>query len=67
MTHARFRYEPVEGAQALFTDKFVDYLLALHDRLAPQIATVLARRRAIPRRAPPTPATGRSPRCRPTC
>jgi malate synthase len=51
MTHPRFRYEPVEGAQALFTDRFVDYLLALHDRLAPQIATVLARRAEAVRRA----------------
>jgi malate synthase len=51
MTDARFRYEPVEGAQALFSDRFVDYLLALHDRLAPQIATVLARRAEAVRRA----------------
>jgi malate synthase len=51
MTDARFRYEPVEGAQALFTDRFVEYLLALHDRLAPQIATVLARRAEAVRRA----------------
>jgi malate synthase len=51
MTDARFRYEPVEGAQALFTDRFVEYLLALHDRLAPQIATVLAHRAEAVRRA----------------
>jgi len=51
MTDARFRYEPVEGAQALFTDRFVEYLLALHDRLAPQIATVLAHRAQALRRA----------------
>jgi malate synthase len=51
MTDARFRYEPVEGAQALFTDRFVEYLLALHDRLAPQIATVLAHRAEALRRA----------------
>lgn len=51
MTDARFRYEPVEGAQALFTDRFVEYVLLLHDRLAPQIATVLARRADAVRRA----------------
>jgi malate synthase len=49
--HPRFRYEPVEGAQALFTDRFVDYLLALHDRLTPLIGTVLARRAEAVRRA----------------
>ena len=51
MTNARFRYEPVEGAQALFTDTFVDYLLLLHDRLTPTIASVLARRAEAVRRA----------------
>ncbi|HTO11323.1 MAG TPA: hypothetical protein VMQ51_07105 [Candidatus Binatia bacterium] len=49
--HARFRYEPVEGAQALFTDRFIEYLLVLHDRLTPTIATVLARRAEAVRRA----------------
>jgi malate synthase len=49
--HARFRYEPVEGAPALFTDRFVEYLLALHDRLTPTIATVLTRRAEAVRRA----------------
>jgi malate synthase len=48
---ARFHYEPVEGAAALFTDTFVDYLLALHDRLSPSIATVLSRRAEAVRRA----------------
>src|SRR2546428_12616710 len=49
--HARFRYEPVEGAAVLFTDGFVEYLLALHDRLSPSIATVLSRRAEAVRRA----------------
>jgi malate synthase len=49
--HARFRYEAVEGASGLFTETFVDYLLLLHDRLTPQIATVLARRAEAVRRA----------------
>ncbi len=42
--HPRFRYEAVEGADALFTPSFIDYLLALHDQLAPRIATLMARR-----------------------
>src|SRR5512145_1177348 len=42
--HPRFRYEPVAGADALFTPSFVDYLLALHDQLAPRITTLLGRR-----------------------
>src|SRR2546428_6571286 len=51
MTHPRFRYEAVEGAPALFTDTFVEYLLALHDRVTPQIATLLGRRAEAVRRA----------------
>jgi malate synthase len=42
--HPRFRYEAVESADALFTPSFIDYLLALHDQLAPRIATLMARR-----------------------
>ena len=41
---SRLRYDAVEGADALFTAPFVDYLLALHDALAPRIGGVLARR-----------------------
>jgi malate synthase len=48
---SRFRYDAVEGADALFTPSFVEYVLALHDRLAPQIETVLAHRAAALRRA----------------
>jgi malate synthase len=40
----RFRSAAVEGADALFTPSFVDYLLALHDQLAPRITTLLGRR-----------------------
>ena len=47
----RFRFDPVEGADSLFTESFVDYLLALHDRLEPQIRTVLAARAAALERA----------------
>ena len=42
--HARFRYDVVDGADALFTPSFVDYLLALHDAFAARIAGLLARR-----------------------
>jgi malate synthase len=47
----RFRYDPVEGADSLFTESFVEYLLALHDRLTPQIHTVLTARAAALERA----------------
>jgi malate synthase len=42
--HPRFRYDPVDGAEALFTPSFVDYLLALHDSLAPRIVALMTRR-----------------------
>src|SRR5207248_7949034 len=45
------RYEALEGADALFTATFVDYLLALHDRLAAPIRTVLSHRAEALRRA----------------
>src|SRR4030095_12371478 len=35
----RLRYDPVEGADQLFTDSFVEYLLALHDRLNARIGS----------------------------
>jgi malate synthase len=40
----RLRYDAVEGADALFTPSFVDYLLALHDALTPRIRVLMARR-----------------------
>jgi len=57
--HPRFRYASVEGADALFEPTFVDYLLALHDQLAPRITMLLGRRadalaRALTQSAPPT-------------
>jgi malate synthase len=59
--HPRLHYEPVDGADALFTPSFVDYLLVLHDRLTPAIRTLLARRadalqRALTQNTPPAPA-----------
>jgi malate synthase len=47
----RFRHAAVEGADALFTPTFVDYLLALHDALAPRIRTLMARRAEALQRA----------------
>jgi len=57
--HPRFRYDAVEGADALFTPSFVDYLLALHDAVAPRITALLARRaealdRALRQGSPPS-------------
>ncbi|HEU4366995.1 MAG TPA: hypothetical protein VFV05_02070 [Methylomirabilota bacterium] len=65
--HPRFRYEGVEGAEALFTASFVDHLVALHDALTPRIQALLARRAealqralaqgALPSHPPPSAAT----------
>ncbi|HXH83289.1 MAG TPA: hypothetical protein VNN07_10205 [Candidatus Tectomicrobia bacterium] len=65
--HGRFSFEPVDGAAALFTPAFVDYLLALHDALAPRIDALMARRAEVldralrhgvlPAHPPPGPAT----------
>jgi malate synthase len=54
----RARWTPVEGAAELFTEPFLDYLVSLHDRLAPRIGELLARRaealaRAIHQGVPP--------------
>jgi malate synthase len=48
---SRFRSAAVEGADALFTPSFVDYLLALHDALAPRIETLMGQRAQALRRA----------------
>jgi malate synthase len=42
--HPRFHYDAVDGAEALFTPSFIDYVLALHDSLTPRIAALMARR-----------------------
>jgi malate synthase len=67
MAHPRFRHAAVEGADALFTPAFVDYLLALHDAFTPRIAALMARRAealdralrqgALPTHPPAGPAT----------
>src|SRR5262245_29454855 len=63
----RVRWAAVEGADALFTPPFLEYLTALSDVLAPRVhdlraerARVLARAlrdRALPGPLPPSPAT----------
>jgi malate synthase len=40
----RVQWAPVEGAGELFTPPFLEYLLALHDRFAPRVRELLARR-----------------------
>jgi malate synthase len=42
--HPRFRHDAVEGADALFTPSFVDYLLGLHDAFTTRIGGLLAHR-----------------------
>jgi malate synthase len=61
------RFEPVEGAAALFTPDFLEYLVGLHDDLAPRVGDIRAARHEVLRRAlehgalpgpvPPGPAT----------
>ena len=47
----RVRVAPVEGAAALFTPEFCDYLADLHDRFEARIGALLARRAEVLRRA----------------
>jgi malate synthase len=65
--HPRFHYDAVDGAEALFTPSFVDYVLALHDAFTTRIAGLMARRAealdgalrrgALPATPPSGPAT----------
>src|SRR5688572_12027925 len=48
---SRVHVAPVEGAAALFTPAFQDYLVALHDQLTPRIGELMARRAEALRRA----------------
>src|SRR5881397_2591951 len=45
------KFAPVEGAAALFTPAFCDYLARLHDRLDARARDLIARRRAVLERA----------------
>jgi malate synthase len=47
----RVKFAPVEGAAALFTPAFGDYLTRLHDRLDARARDLRARRRAVLERA----------------
>ena len=63
----RVRWAPVEGADALFTPPFLDYLTALNDAFAPRVRDLRARRaevleralrdRVLPNTLPPSAAT----------
>jgi malate synthase len=65
--HPRLHYDAVDGAEALFTPSFVDYVLALHDAFTTRIAGLMARRAealdsalrrgALPAAPPGGPAT----------
>jgi malate synthase len=63
---SRVQFAPVEGAAELFTPAFLDYLVDLHDRFAPRIRTLMARRAealrqahagTLPAHPPASPAT----------
>jgi len=47
----RVRFAPVEGAERLFTPEFLDYVVRLHDELAPRVRALMERRAAVLRRA----------------
>src|SRR5262245_39875536 len=48
---ARTRWAAVDGAAELFTPDFLDYLVALHDRFAPRVAALRAKRAEVLRAA----------------
>ena len=47
----RVRFAPVEGAAALFTPEFLDYVVSLHDELTPRVRALMAKRAAVLQRA----------------
>ena len=47
----RVRYEPVEGADDLFTPEFLSYVVAASDRFSPRIDEIRAKRKAMIDRA----------------
>ena len=47
----RVRFTPVEGAAALFTPEFLDYVVRLHDELTPRVRALMAKRAAVLQRA----------------
>ena len=48
---ARLRYADVEGARALFTPEFAEFLVALHERFTPEIRRLRSSRAAVLGRA----------------
>ena len=58
---SRLRFAPVEGAAALFTPEFNDYLVALHDRFAARVHELRAHRGAMLRRTHACQALGPHP------
>src|SRR5512132_2182558 len=63
----RLKYAAVEGAAALFSPAFADYLVRLHDAFTPRVHAIRAQRERVLRDAlergtlpgplPPSPAT----------
>ncbi len=47
----RVRFAPVEGAAALFTPEFLDYVVRLHDEFTPRVRALMAKRAAVLQRA----------------
>jgi malate synthase len=44
---ARLKYSPVIGAQSLFVQGFIEYLVMLHDEFTPRVHDIRARRAAL--------------------
>ena len=51
MSPGRLRYDPVEGADRLFTSEFTEYLVALNDRFACRVHELRQRREEVLRDA----------------
>jgi malate synthase len=47
----RVRFAPVEGAEALFTADFLEYVVRLHDEFTPRIRALMSQRGEVLRRA----------------
>jgi malate synthase len=47
----RVRFDPVEGAAALFTPDFIEYVVALHDEFTPRVRRLMEQRGQVLRRA----------------
>ena len=56
----RARWTPVEGADALFTPEFVEYVVRLHDEFTPRVRALMAKRAEVLARALPGDPAGAS-------